>query len=323
MKILRLLLIVLPLFLVVGCSDPGDQPQLNTAEKIRIGYTPLIYGQPSYVAIDRGLLNQQEIDFELIRFENSTQALNAVITGDLDFLAVVPVLSILAAESNSTAADPLFKILYYNLDSKENPISFLMTNSSNPNSIYEFESPRVGVFPGNILSRISIELLLENEGLDTSTISFVDVAPQLQSQTIEANGVDFMLTLEPFATLTEFSGVGKIIFNAPQTSITSPIAGGAGVFSASFVKKNPLLAKAFADTIVQAMAYIRDNEEEAKAVYPNYTPLNIEIASKVRQPDYHVLKEISPTLISEQIKVLTDKGVLQNHVAAEDIIYEN
>jgi ABC-type nitrate/sulfonate/bicarbonate transport system substrate-binding protein len=181
--------------------------QENSQKIVRIGYTPLIYAQPTYVAVEMEFFKKNSLRYKMVKYENSTQALNALIANKLDFLAVVPVASVFAAESRSTQKTPLFKILYYNLDSPKNPISFLMVKSArNIDTLEDLKSIqnlKVGVFPGNLLSILSTKLLFEkHKDLDIKP-TFIDVAPQLQAQTLISGGVDVMMTLEPFATILE------------------------------------------------------------------------------------------------------------------------
>jgi ABC-type nitrate/sulfonate/bicarbonate transport system substrate-binding protein len=301
--------------------------QENSQKIVRIGYTPLIYAQPTYVAVEMEFFKKNSLRYKMVKYENSTQALNALIANKLDFLAVVPVASVFAAESRSTQKTPLFKILYYNLDSPKNPISFLMVKSArNIDTLEDLKSIqnlKVGVFPGNLLSILSTKLLFEkHKDLDIKP-TFIDVAPQLQAQTLISGGVDVMMTLEPFATILESKKIAKVIYTAPQTSITNPLAGGAGVFSSKFIQDYPNLSKSFALSINEAIDYIRKNPQAAKKSYLKYTPLDLKIALQVRQPDYHVGSEVSKVLLKEQYQQLKKNKVLATDKAVDLMVYDD
>ena len=228
-------LIALVLALIVtftfSCSpNEKDVPKEQKLSVVKIGYTPLLYAQPTFVAIEKGFFKEVGIKPEVTRFENSTQIVNSVISGSLDFCAITPVLSVLASESKVNQTDSLFKMYYYNLDSSKHPISFILVKKgSKIKELKDLKGKTIGVFPGNILSRVSTKLLLKDLMDIDRDIKFQDVGPQVQGQAIESGQIDAMFCLEPFATITMEKGNADILHVAPQLSIFEPLAGAPNV----------------------------------------------------------------------------------------------
>ncbi|MBF0582961.1 MAG: ABC transporter substrate-binding protein [Magnetococcales bacterium] len=297
------------------------QPLYAESAKVRIGYTPLIYGQPAFVADAKGYFRDEGLDVEMVRFENSTQIVNAMIAGDLDFCAIAPVLAVMAAEEKVKGDETLFKFFYYNLDSKKNPISFLLVHrDSTIAKLSDLKGKTIGVFPGNILSRVSAKLLLKPY-VDDNEIKFQDVGPQLQGQALESGQIDAMFSLEPFKTITVTKGIAKVLHVAPQLSISEPLPGGSGFMTTRFVKENPEAARKFAAAIKKSFAYIRANVDEAKKILTRYTPISEEIALQVGQPDYEYYSEMDGSLLNLEYESLKNSGVLQGNVKIVNTIY--
>lgn len=317
--IFNFFVIMFSFMLLVSCSKKEEETSV-----VKIGYTPLIYAQPTFVALEKGFFKEVGIEVEVTRFENSTQIVNAVIGGSLDFCAIAPVLAAFAAEEKIDKEDSLFKLFYYNLDSKEHPISFLLVKKdSDLSSLADLKGKTIGVFPGNILSRVSTKLLLKEFLNPDRDIKFQDVAPQFQAQALETGQIDAMFSLEPFITIIEESGVGKILYAAPQLSISDPLPGGTGFMSTKFVKENPTTAKKFEIAIQKATDYIRQNESYAKEILEKYTPLNKTIAAKVRQPEYKTSKEMDGTLLQREYDSLVKEGVLKKKIDVSRYIYKS
>jgi NitT/TauT family transport system substrate-binding protein len=288
---------------------------------VRIGYTPLMYAQPTFMAVEQKLFEKAGVKYELTKFENSTQIVNALLSNQLDFCAISPVLSAFAAQEKSGSATPLFKLYYYNLDSREHPISFLLVRKdSEIKSLEQLRGKTIGVFPGNILSRVSAKLLLK-QYFDPKEVVFQDVGPQLQAQTLESKQIDAMFSLEPYATLSLELGNSRILHTAPQLSVFEPLPGGAGFMNTSFVNAHPEIAKRFGKAISEATKLMRGDEAMAKSVLPKYTPLTAEIAAKVRQPEYHSYDEMPPALLVGEYKALVSEGVLKGGVDVTQLIY--
>jgi NitT/TauT family transport system substrate-binding protein len=312
------LLILISLMILTQCNNNKEKNTL-----VRIGYTPLIYAQPTFAAMEMGFFKEVGIEPELIRFENSTQIVNAVIEGSLDFCAIAPVLSVFAAEEKINHDDSLFKIFYYNLDSKEHPISFLLVKSdSNIKELSDLKGKTVGVFPGNILSIISTKLLLAKYMDPDREVKFQDVGPQIQAQALESGQIDAMFSLEPFATIILEKGIAKILYTAPQLSVSAPLPGGTGFMSTKFVKEKPELAMKFDEAIQKAISYIRNNPSYAKEILTKYTPLDKSIALKVRQPEYQTTREMDGILLQKEYDALLRQGVLKRQMDVKNLIYK-
>ena len=312
--IVSVLMVSLLLVFLMGCSNQTIQDN-----KIKIGYTPLVYGQPSFVANDLGFFEEQGITAEMIKFESATQVVNALLAGDLDFVAISPCLSVLAAEEKSE--DNLFKVHYYNTDSLEHPISFLLVKKgSEIKELKDLKGKTIGTFPGNILSRTSAKLLLKDLMDVNKDITFVDIGPQIQAQAIESGMVDAMFSLEPFITISLEQGVAEILHVAPQLSIMDNIPGGCGFASTKFVDERPEIASKMRIALDKSIDYIRENEGESKKVLIKYTPLNDDLAVKVRQPEYVKSTEIDGKGLQEQYDVMMREGIFNNGLNAQELV---
>ena len=308
------LVVIALLVVLVGCSDPVSQDN-----GVKIGYTPLVYGQPSFVANDLGFFKEQGIDAEMVKFESSAQVVNALLAGELDFVAVAPCLSVFAAEEKSK--DSLFKVYYYNTDSLEHPISFLLVKKgSEIKRLEDLKGKKIGVFPGNILSRTSAQLLLKDIMDVKRDITFVDVGPQIQAQAIESGMVDAMFSLEPYATLSLEQGVAEILYVAPQLSIMDNVPGACGFSSAKFVSERLKVASKMRIALDKSVDYIRKNEMESKKVFAKYTPLTEDIALKVRQPEFVKSTEINGGALQKEYDVMLREGIFNNGLNAKELV---
>jgi NitT/TauT family transport system substrate-binding protein len=321
-KAMSVLAVAVIAFCLFGCRKTGSDDD-QTA--VRIGYTPLVYAQPTFVALERHYFDESRVKVTVTRFENSTQILNAVIAGQLDFCAITPLLSVFAAQDQANKAGQktaLFKVMDYNTDSVEHPISFLLVAKDSPiHALRDLKGKRVGVFPGNILSRVSLKLLLKPHLDVDRDIVFQDVAPNLQAQALQLKQVDALFSLEPFATITLEGGDATILHTAPQIAIVNNLPGGCGVMSAKFVRQHPDLSRRFYTALQNATAYIRSNESEAKKVFSKYTPLTPELADKVRQPQFVLATETTGEDIQQEYDVLVREGVLSSGVDTKQLLY--
>jgi ABC-type nitrate/sulfonate/bicarbonate transport system substrate-binding protein len=112
-----------------------------------------------------------------------------------------------------------------------------------------------------------------------------------------------------------------VLHTAPQLAISSPLPGGAGFMSARFIQEHPQVARRFGEVLHKAIESIRSDEEFARKVLVKYTPLNENLAAKVRQPEYSSHMEMDATLLQREYDALAKAEILKGNVDVARMIY--
>ncbi len=308
--------------LFIGFTNPTGKAALAGSDAVRIGYQPYIFAQPLFVALEKGYFEEAGLKYELYRFESPIPMINAVVSNKLDFAAQAPTTTLLAAEEKTEKQD--FKIYFVNMDSKENPITFLLIGeNSEIRSLADLKGKKIGVSPENIQSRVSTKLLLKPY-MKENEINFVDISPALQSQALASGEVDALFALEPIATISIEKVNAKVLYSAPQTSLLDgkPLIGGTIFASAKFVETRPENARKLKAVLDKAIDFIRKNPEEAKLILTKYTPLTKDIALKVHQPIFLSSTEIDKELMQEQADVLLREKLLEIGLDTSNLYYK-
>ncbi|WP_409069733.1 ABC transporter substrate-binding protein [Clostridium sp. FAM 1755] len=85
-KVISILLLVIFLISAVGCTNSKKEVSKENKETIHlnIGYAPGIGNMLCFIAQDKGLFKEENLEVELIPFTNSSDGLNALNSGKLD-----------------------------------------------------------------------------------------------------------------------------------------------------------------------------------------------------------------------------------------------
>jgi NitT/TauT family transport system substrate-binding protein len=73
MKRIAALVVIILLMMTAGTAF--------SEEKVKIGYLPLTISLPTFVAVEKGLFEQEGVKVELVPFESGTMIMDALMTG--------------------------------------------------------------------------------------------------------------------------------------------------------------------------------------------------------------------------------------------------
>ncbi|NYD53950.1 ABC transporter substrate-binding protein [Microbacterium pseudoresistens] len=103
------------------------------------------------------------------------------------------------------------------------------------------------------------------EGVDSSTISFIQVPFANQLQALESGQVDAITTVQPFITIG--SADATVLGSTVLTALDSDDAIGAiALMSQAFIDENPTVLEAWQKSIAEAAAYATENPDEMRAL---------------------------------------------------------
>src|SRR5882724_11706096 len=130
------------LLVLNGCSDKGR----DSSQEIRVGYIPFSNCLPFFVAKEKGFFAKRGLNVEAIRFNDSTEALNAFIAGQVDALAGITFSSYWAAEQEESGR---FKLFLRHYEKPDDPFSYLLTRKdSNIKELPDLRGKKIGTYSG-------------------------------------------------------------------------------------------------------------------------------------------------------------------------------
>ena len=248
-------------------------------ERFRVGYIPFNADLPFFVALDKGYFKQEGVDVEATRFGNSTLALNAMLSGQIDMVAGLTFSIFFAAEQEAPGRSKFF-VPFSETESKI--MSYLLLrNGLDISSIKELSGKRIGTYAG-ATQLLYLKLFLKKNGLDPDKdVTIIQVASNLQVQALMAKQFDALFTVEPYGTIALEKKAGKVFLQNPRSDyIVSPFWSGTAAVRRDFWNKNPTTIKKAYKAMAKAVDYIDTNEIEAKRVLTKFTPMEERIALK-------------------------------------------
>jgi NitT/TauT family transport system substrate-binding protein len=264
---LRVALILLVVSSPLACFNNNRAQQT----KVRIGYLPFSSALPFFVAQEKGFFAQEGLIIEAVKSASANEALDALKTGNLDFVVGVGLSTFFAMEGASPGA---FKCFQPCVEDPTHAASFLLVpKNSGITEVSQLKGKKVGTYSGTSQVLV-LRLLLRKFGLDPENpadVTIGDVASNLQVDAINAGQFDAFLTLEPYATRAMLLHDAKPLLVNPRVKyILDPFPAGANAVSTKFLNEHPDLSQKVVAALDRAIDDIHRDEASAKAILPKY-----------------------------------------------------
>ncbi|HEX6422882.1 MAG TPA: ABC transporter substrate-binding protein, partial [Acidimicrobiales bacterium] len=145
---------------------------------------------------------------------------------------------------------------------------------------------------------LTVSAALEGEGVDVSTINFVEVPlPDMVGQ-LEAGQVDAAGLVEPFITTGKAAGHRMLVYDRVATEPELTVA--TYFTSDAYLESNPEVVEGFVRAMNRSLEYATENPDEARQAIGEYTEIPPEVLEEVVLPLWQTdLNVPSIELISE------------------------
>lgn len=291
-------------------------------DKVKIGDIPLTHNLPLYLALENGYFAQEGLDVELVRFDAPKQIVDAVVLNQVDLGGTGSATGISAIAESKQPGNLKYYAFTCNPEGQGN--SLLVTLDSNIKSVKDLRGKKIGHLPG-IQWRTIITRILENNEINTSEVTLVDLAVPLQLQALQSKQIDALIALEPTTTIAIEKGIAKNIEPGIATkNVATPFCAGSGIISTKFIRERPQVAQKVLTAMKRAINEY-NKEENNPALVEKYLKVEGEIASKI---PFSIHKAIYYTDLTLEEKTATqsfldffyEEKVIEKRVLLEDVL---
>jgi ABC-type nitrate/sulfonate/bicarbonate transport system substrate-binding protein len=295
-----------------GMASRNPAPAL-----VKIGYLPIASDASFFVAIENGLFSAKGLSVRPVKFETSSQALEALAAGRVDATAIVALESVLALEANTPGQ---FLIVEMTAATDKTRVHRILVKSNSPiHKLEDLKGKTVGTFPGTQMP-IFLKLILGKFFDATKDLRIVQLKPELQAQALESGQIDGLFCLEPVCTLIESRGIGiEISVNPLYKFIQQPFPTAASLVSKQVAISRPAVLRSMEEALQAAHVLIAQHPLESASALSKFTPIDIKLAPKVALYDYWSLDEIDREAVQKLADLYTQTGVISKRVTTEGL----
>ena len=264
-------------------------------DKVKVGVFPVGSSLPYFVAIDRGFFKEANIEVETIRLIGGPPNVAAMITNQVDAVAVLVTIEGMNANLKKPGV-----AMYISINSQNKTYQmeqFVVRKGFEAKSLKDLKGAKIMSAPGPANVTMAKAALAAN-GLKEGdyTIDQLDMGQHVNAMT--AGTFDAGYTLEPngsimrkldVATMLETGVIARYVLGDPEADAF--VAGGA--VTSEFIKTRPDVAKRYTAAWGKAVEFINKNPQEARKhlLKNTFTPANV--VDTVPMIKYMMVKDLT------------------------------
>jgi NitT/TauT family transport system substrate-binding protein len=283
--------------------------------KLNIGTLKFAASTDLSVAQKQGMFGKNGLDVTLVEFRNGQEAISAQKSGAVDILLAIPGV---AMQANERGFDLI--AVAQNETSRTSPPdsgSIVVLKDSPYRSLADLSGKRISVSGLHGQQTIAAQFVLQKAGVDISKVDIVETPTPSQPDLLKSKQVDAVVTVDPYTTMLQTSGLGRVVsWHFVESVPEQPI----GVWYATsvFAKNNPQAVEAFARTMREAIQYMNEDEDRARRNVAEYTGLDPNLLKTMPLPkwDYRVKPDRWQAVIDMMLKM----GELQKPHTADQFM---
>jgi NitT/TauT family transport system substrate-binding protein len=304
-KALLGVLLVFALF-AAGCGDDddgeetsGEGDRADELTPITVGILPIAGLAPFFYGVEQGFFEDEGLDVRTEIGEGGAAFAPAVLARQNE--VGVQVVSNLTngADTPDRGTDAL-----------------LVAPDSGIDSVDDLAGKTIAVNGLQGIGEVGVGALLDEQGLDPASVSFVEVGFPEMNAAVAAGDVDVAWNVEPFITLGEQEGLVNLLDPLYEAEPSLPL--GLVFASEEWLEENPELANAFYRALQRSLDAASDDEAMREAIVANTeTPPDLaeEMALDNWQP------EIDRAKLEVLGELATKYGVLEEVPNLDELVW--
>lgn len=293
-------------------TQPGDK---NTT--VRVGVLPLAAVAPIYIGTQKGFFAAENLTVKPQTAQGGAAIVPGVVSGDLEFgysnnvsllLAASRGLSLqIVAEGNQAAA---------NRGAVTDGL--VVTKESHVREMDDLEGSTIGVNTLQNIGEVVIRKALEEQGVDTSTIDFVEVPFSDMVAAVEAGRVDAGWVVEPFLQQATEAGMRTLVH--PFFATAKRLSIGTYFTADHYARQHPKILKRFKRALNRSLKYTQQHPGKLRQVVSDYTKIPDAVRQEMQLP--YFTPDLNVSSIKLLAKLMTKYGLVDNPPSVGKLVPE-
>ncbi len=256
--------------------------------KVNIGYIPAGDWLPALIAKDKGFFEKRNLDVTLTKVGIISNIPAAIMSGSLMIGASTATVLMDASDAGlglvAVAGGTRFV---------KNPsiFSVVVRTGVKVASAKDLEGKRVGVPGLRSTGDVMFRKWLQDKGAQISKVSIVEASFPQMKDLLKGGTLDAVAVLEPFRSGIVADNTGYRIADY-MAEVNPDMLGGVWVAQKQWADANPRAIPAFRESLVEAIEFLKNNTEEARAIELKYlgfkTPIMLPFSVPVNVADLDI-----------------------------------
>jgi NitT/TauT family transport system substrate-binding protein len=262
-------------------SSGGSSSQAAKPATLNVGVIPIADVAPLYLGIKKGFFKEQNLTIKPKLAEGGAAITPAVLSGNFQ-IGFSNTISLLIASSKGLPVQIISQGVLAGKDKSQAWADLLVLKNGPIKTAKDLEGKTIAVNTLKNICEVTIKASLQKEGVDVSTLKFIEVPFPDMNAALDAKRVDGACVVEPFVSQGKAGkarGIDPFYINtAPDLTVATYFT------SKQYAQKNPDVVDRFVKAINKSLDYAQSHPDEVRGVLSSYTPIPAEAAQKIKLP---------------------------------------
>ena len=178
---------------------------------------------PLYLGIEQGFFEEEGLDVRPAVAQGGAAIIPAVVSGDQQ-IGFSNIVSLLIGQTEDLPVQVISQGIQATDDPENDTAAIAVPGDSDIQTVQDLEGKTIAINTLRNISELTVKAALEGEGVDVSTLTFVEVPlPDMVGQ-LEAGQVDAAGLVEPFVTTGKDAGFRMLIYDRVATEPEMTVA---------------------------------------------------------------------------------------------------
>jgi ABC-type nitrate/sulfonate/bicarbonate transport system substrate-binding protein len=292
-------------------ADPGTGGGEETAA-LTLGYFPLVHTATAVHAEETGLFEDAGLDVTLEQTAGGAQAIPSLIAGEYDITYGNYTSALLAAQQGLP-----IRILAGN-DVGADDHAIMVRSDAPYQSAADLAGARIAVNNLQNIGTVAVNAVLEDAGVDISTIQLLELPYPDMAAALDAGDVDAIWQVEPFQAAALGAGHRVLfpLFSGPVEDM--PVAG--WLTTEQYAQDNPQVIEGFRESLAQSISELEDNRERLVELVPTYSDVPPEVVEQVALPAWDAEADVEQ--LQKMADLMLEYGIISEEFDVQTIILD-
>jgi NitT/TauT family transport system substrate-binding protein len=246
-----------------GVDDVVDDEPPAEPVPVTVGTVPLTDLAPLFYGIEQGFFEEEGLDVTVEPAEGGAALVPAITSGDYEF-AIGNYISVMIAREQGLELQIVAPLATGPDSPDQGTYGLLVDPESGIESIDDLAGRSFAVNAVENINDVTVRTILEENGVDDSDISFIEVPFPAINDTVASGDADVAWSAEPF--IGQGLGMGLVSIADPiyETIPSMPIGG--AFASESWLEENPELANGFYRAMQRSLEAASDEDAMREAL---------------------------------------------------------
>jgi NitT/TauT family transport system substrate-binding protein len=294
-----------------GCASP-QEPSGETLTKVTAGVIPIVDSAPIWLGKSKGFFQEEGLDLDIKTGAGGGAILPAVVAGSYDF-GMGNTVSVLLARDKGM--DVKFVSNEATTAGAPKSQAVIVRNDSPIKTPADLAGKTVAVLGISGSVDTTIRAMVDEDGGDSSTVKFVELAPSEVQAAVEKKQVDAGWILAPFLQKAVSEGSRVVTYNFSEFAPNFTLA---GYFAMNeTIKSRPAVVESFNKAMAKSVAYAQEHPDEVRKIVTTYTKNTVEQLNSMDLPTFTVDFDMESE--GKLADVVFEYGMLDKKASLENV----